>query len=246
MPIDSGNETDLLLAVMQNLAVAPDRKSVYELVRTAARKLASADGATFVLREGGYCHYVDEEAIEPLWRERRWPMSTCISGWVIQQREPVAITNVFEDPRIPSELYSSTFVRSMAMVPIRRHDPIGAIGFYWATERRVDSQELALFGILADAASAALERLEALKRLEAAQAESAPESSSEDVQLARMVRLCSWTGRVDQDGRWISIESYLKDRFGIHVTHAMSPDGAKLLKDLTQGSGTGDQPDADT
>ena len=50
------------------------------IFKTAARRLIGADGVTLVLREGHSCHYVEEDAISPLWKGQRFPMSACVSG----------------------------------------------------------------------------------------------------------------------------------------------------------------------
>ena len=63
-----------LLRAVRDLAACRDVAGVVEVVRVAARNLVDADGATFVLRDGGKCHYVDEGAIEPLWRGQRFPL----------------------------------------------------------------------------------------------------------------------------------------------------------------------------
>jgi hypothetical protein len=60
-----------------------------------------ADGVTFLLRDGAYCRYVDEDAIAPLWKGQRFPMSECISGWVIRHGHSVAIPDTYRDDRIP-------------------------------------------------------------------------------------------------------------------------------------------------
>lgn len=44
------------------------------------------------------------------------------------------------------------------MVPIRRLDPIGAIGNYWAETHRPSEREVALRQALADATSVAMEK----------------------------------------------------------------------------------------
>ena len=49
---------------------------IIAVVRSAVRDLTGADGATFVLREGNNCHYVDEEAVSPLWKGQRLPHGT--------------------------------------------------------------------------------------------------------------------------------------------------------------------------
>ena len=51
-----------------------------DLPRPPFFKLVGADGATFVLRDGDCCYYVDEDAISPLWKGQRFPLEACISG----------------------------------------------------------------------------------------------------------------------------------------------------------------------
>jgi hypothetical protein len=72
--------------------------AVQEIVRLAARELTGDDGATFVLREGEQCFYADEDAIAPLWNGKRFPLSACISGWTMLNRESVAIEDTYADP----------------------------------------------------------------------------------------------------------------------------------------------------
>jgi len=119
-------------------------------VRAAARELCGADGATFVLRDGPYCYYADEDAISPLWKGQRFPLETCISGWAMLDGRAAAIENNDADERIPHAAYRPTFVRSLAMVPIRRIDPIGAIGNYWAEQHQPTEEEIELLQALAD------------------------------------------------------------------------------------------------
>ena len=97
--------------------------AVKEIVRKAARALTGADGATFVLRDNGHCYYADEDAIEPLWKGKRFPMGLCISGWVMLNCQPTTIEDIYSDPRIPADAYRPTFVKSLAMVPIRTRSP---------------------------------------------------------------------------------------------------------------------------
>ena len=69
-----------LVSVVQRLSLARSLPSIMEIVRHAARNLVSADGATFVLRDGDKCFYAEEDAIGPLWKGRRFPLNSCISG----------------------------------------------------------------------------------------------------------------------------------------------------------------------
>jgi PAS domain S-box-containing protein len=54
-----------LARAVQELSAARDLDAVTAVVRTAARDLVGADGATFVLRDGDQRHHVDEEPIAP-------------------------------------------------------------------------------------------------------------------------------------------------------------------------------------
>ena len=150
---------DRLVSVIQQLSLAHDMGAIMAIVRQAARDLTGADGATFVLREGDLCHYVDEDAIGPLWKGSRFPMSSCISGWAMLHRQVAVIEDIYTDPRIPVDAYKTTFVKSLVMVPIRTESPIGAIGNYWATRHAATEQEVRLLQTLADSTSTAIENV---------------------------------------------------------------------------------------
>lgn len=164
-----GSELDAafrLVKAVQELSLARDLDRVREIVRRAARELTGADGATFVLREGANCHYADEDAIGPLWKGKRFPMQSCVSGWVMAHRQPVAIVDIYNDARVPVDAYRPTFVKSLAMVPIRRAEPIGAIGNYWASPHSPSGTELELLQALADSTSVAMENVRVYAELE--------------------------------------------------------------------------------
>ena len=159
-----------LAAVVQDLSQVRSAQAVAEIVRHAARELVGSDGATFVLRDGDSCHYVEEDAIAPLWRGKRFPMSACISGWVMLRQREVVIEDIYADDRIPHDAYQPTFVKSLAMVPIRRQSPIGAVGSYWATPHRASNEEVRILQALADATSVALENVRFTGELEEGEA----------------------------------------------------------------------------
>src|SRR6476659_1743075 len=142
-PASSDRMTDLL-EVIQRLSQARELVTVQEIVRAAARRLTGADGATLVLRDAGQCHYADENAISPLWKGCRFPMSACISGWAMLNRRSVVLEDIYADSRIPADAYRPTFVKSLVMVPIRTAAPIGAIGNYWATTHLATPREVHL------------------------------------------------------------------------------------------------------
>lgn len=155
-----------LVTVVQELSQARSLPAIIDIVRHAARELTGADGATFVLREGDQCSYVDEDAIGPLWKGQRFPMSACISGWAMLNRQPAVIPDIYADPRIPADAYRPTFVKSLVMVPIRTSSPIGAIGNYWASPHHATPEEVELLQALANTTSVALENVQIHAELE--------------------------------------------------------------------------------
>jgi signal transduction histidine kinase len=141
----------------QELSQARSLDVIMEITRNTARALTGADGATFVLKDKDMCFYADENAISPLWKGQRFPMTSCISGWAMLNKTYAAIEDIYADERIPADAYRPTFVKSLAMVPIRAVDPIGAIGNYWATQHKPTEEEILLLQSLADLTSVSIE-----------------------------------------------------------------------------------------
>src|SRR5690348_618461 len=106
-----------LVAAIEKLAGARTTEEVVETLRTTARRLIGSDGISIVLRDEGKCHYVEEDAIGPLWKGQRFPMQTCISGWAMMHNKTAVIPDIFVDDRIPHAVYRQTFVKSLAMTP---------------------------------------------------------------------------------------------------------------------------------
>lgn len=149
-----------LLGLLHALCRSGSREEVMRIAAQGVRALVHADGATFVLREGDRCHYAEEDAVSPLWKGRRFPLSACISGWCIVHDERAVIPDIFCDPRIPIDAYRPTFVRSLAMVPVGSGRPMAALGAYWAEQRQPQPDELHMLQAVADATALALSRLD--------------------------------------------------------------------------------------
>lgn len=145
-----------LTLALARLAEADRVIDVMETVRRAARRVASADGATVVLREGDKCFYADEDAMSPLWKGQRFPINECISGWAMLNEEVAVVGEISADDRIPLDAYRPTFVRSLAMVPVGRGPALGAIGTYWAHHHVAGADQLAALELLASATADAL------------------------------------------------------------------------------------------
>ncbi len=124
----------LLSDAQQRLTLAHTQAAIVEEVRKTARAICQSDGITFVLRDGDACHYVEEDAIAPLWKGRTFPLESCISGWAMMNGQTAVIEEVFDDPRIPYDAYLPTFVKSMIMTPLGERN-VAAMGAYWKEKR---------------------------------------------------------------------------------------------------------------
>lgn len=148
-----------LAAAAKSLAAA---RSVDDIVATlckTARDIVGSDGIAVVLREGDLCHYVAEDAIEPLWRGARFPVTECVSGWAMLNRRTAVIPDLESDPRVPQIAYRRTSMRSLAMVPVGAPEPVAALGAYWCAFVEPDDSTVRRLEILAQVATIAFERL---------------------------------------------------------------------------------------
>ena len=157
-----------LVETIEALSTARTVEDVASVIRSTARRIAGADGVTVVLREGDQCHYLDEDAIGPLWKGKRFPMTACVSGWAMMNRKTAVIPDIYRDARVPQAAYRPTFVRSMVMTPVRLSDPIAAIGAYWAKAREPTADELRKLEVMARATAAAFESVQLRASLERA------------------------------------------------------------------------------
>lgn len=159
------NDEFPLVAIVQRLAQCTDAEGVVSALARSTRELIGADGVTVVMRDGNRCRYLEEDAIGALWKGQDFAIDSCVSGWCITSGEAVVIPDIRVDARIPHTLYEATFVRSMAMTPILREKPIGALGVYWSSEHDATDLEMAALRALADSAALALANVQLLDRL---------------------------------------------------------------------------------
>jgi GAF domain-containing protein len=141
------------------LDAAQTLDEVGEVVRVEARRRTGAQGATFVLREDDRCFYADEDAIAPLWKGQRFPITACISGWAMLHDETAVVPDISVDNRIPLEAYLPTFVRSLVMVPVGSPTPVAAISAYWSRHYRATPDEIAALESLATQVATAIHRI---------------------------------------------------------------------------------------
>lgn len=156
------NQTPLLeLAdAITLLAGARSADDIIDIIRSSTRALVGAEGISIVRREDGYCHYIEEDAVSPLWKGQRFPMTNCISGWAMLNEKTAVVPDISVDERIPQEVYAATFVKSLVMVPVFNGvTAAGAIGAYWATEDAPGEFEIKTLETLARAAATAMENV---------------------------------------------------------------------------------------
>lgn len=163
--------SSLLIEAVEQLAGAAGMDDVVAVLRATARRLIGADGIAVILREDEQCWYVEEDAMGPLWKGHKFPLSSCISGWAMVHKETVVIDDIREDPRIPQQLYRDTFVRGLLMVPVRSADPIGAIGAYWSDCYRATPEQIGIVERLARATATAMENVRLIAALSKALAD---------------------------------------------------------------------------
>lgn len=71
--------------------------------------------------------------------------------WVISHDQPAIIPDIYNDARVLVSAYRSTFVRSMAMVPVGKPS-IAAIGAYWAQPHTATPSKMDTLAAIADSA----------------------------------------------------------------------------------------------
>lgn len=172
---------DLLL----HLSSARTLEQIGDVIRQRLRRIVAADGIAFILRDGDRCHYFDEDAVGPLWKGQKFPMTHCVSGWAMLNRQSVVIEDIYVDSRVPHEAYRPTFVKSMAMVPIRPDSPLGAIGIYWAVRRRASPDELDIMQVIVNAAALAIENANLFEGMRDALAEVTQRKRDAEAALAQ-------------------------------------------------------------
>jgi diguanylate cyclase (GGDEF)-like protein len=162
---DSAATLRLLLDTVSELSMVRHIDDIQRIVGSSARALLHADGATFVLRDAENRGYMVEDAVAPLWKGQRFPLESYISGWAMESGEAVVIEDVHGDPRVPQDAYRPTFVKSLVVVPVRRAEPVAAIGVYWAELHEPTADEVILAQALADSVAVALEHVRVLEEL---------------------------------------------------------------------------------
>ena len=94
-----------LSRAVKDLSAARTHQAIIDITRRAAREIAGSLGVAIVLRDGDRCHYIAEDSEVPLWTGQKFPLTACISGWAMLNRQQVVIPDIYVDERIPHAAY---------------------------------------------------------------------------------------------------------------------------------------------
>jgi PAS domain S-box-containing protein len=151
------HETTALMAASRELSQAFRLDDVLRTLCRVARELVRADGSVVVFADGEQVHYAEEDAIGPLWKGQRFRADMCVSGWAIATRKTVVIEDIYAHPHVPHDAYRPTFVRGLALAPVRRDEPLGALGVYWRETYRPTEEQVRLLETLTDIGAIAVQ-----------------------------------------------------------------------------------------
>jgi len=151
--------------IVEQLAGTGSIEDVGSTLREKARRLLGADGIALVLRDGDQCHYVEEDAVSPLWKGKKFPMRDCVSGWAMLNKRTAVIPDISNDERVTPAYYAGTFVKSILMVPFGVEQPVGALGAYWSQPYEPSREEVDTLEVLASAAATGLENVNLISTL---------------------------------------------------------------------------------
>jgi PAS domain S-box-containing protein len=154
-----------LLSFAGKLALAETSGEIYSAVCSTARNLSGADGVTLAILEQDTMNYVEEDSEQPLWKNKRIPLSESISKWVFNYRKPVMITEVATDPRIPDGSFIPDSVESIALIPVAAGRVIGVLILYWFSRCTVSGHENELFTALGNMTATAIYSLNTTETL---------------------------------------------------------------------------------
>ncbi|MCA0358328.1 MAG: GAF domain-containing protein [Proteobacteria bacterium] len=146
-----------LIELIESLSATRTIEEVADVVRSAARRILKADGVAFVMRDKEQCWYVNEDAIGPLWKGKRFPMDQCVAGRAMMTGRVVVCPDIYADSDVPHDAYRPTFVKSLVVAPVRPRDPLAAIGVYWARPQDPSPEVLQKLQVIARATASALE-----------------------------------------------------------------------------------------
>ena len=148
-----------LVDVARAASEVRDVPALARVITSAARELLGSDGATFLLRDGDDGQIVEQSAATKVWKGRRFPLTSTITGTAVLTGQPVIVADMEADPRIPGKGRTPDLIGSLLVVPIRVNAPLGAIAINWMQRRQPSEEDVAILQALADTTSVAWENV---------------------------------------------------------------------------------------
>lgn len=147
------NVFDLLLSVLSDVSHIKVYDDVTTTLKNATKKLINCDASSIILKDGDQCHYIDEDSAQPLWKGMKFPLDDCISGWAIKNESTAVVPDIYDDARVPSNLYKHTLIKSMLVSPLKNQHVHGAISVYWTVPHQPSPTEIHILETLANVSS---------------------------------------------------------------------------------------------
>lgn len=156
-----------LSRAVKDLSAARSHETIIDITRRAARDIAGSMGVAIVLRDGDFCHYIAEDSEAPLWTGQKFPLTACVSGWAMLNRQQVVIRDIYADERVPHDAYRPTGIHSLIMTPVGEPAPFGALGVYWRDVRDASDDEISAMAALASCMATSLQNIDLMGSLQA-------------------------------------------------------------------------------
>lgn len=144
---------DEVLTVLSDVSHIKVYDDITATLKTASKRLLHCDACSIIMRAGDDCHYIDEDSEQPLWKGMKFPLDHCITGWAIKHGSTVVIPDIYDDARVPADLYRHTPIQSLMVAPLKNQNVQGAISVYWSKHHNPSAAEIHILDTLADIAS---------------------------------------------------------------------------------------------
>ncbi len=185
-PLAAITRAEALFDGVRDLATAGDLATIRRVVHRATRQLTGADGTTFLV--GGAAGVSAVGDVGDVGDGHLDELASYLGDLAMSHCHTLAIADLAADERIPAEVARRTRARSLLMVPVRSHDPVGVIVASWEHHHEMAGTEISVLQALADSTAMALDKLLLTDALEARVAERTAELIATNRRLDSEIR----------------------------------------------------------
>lgn len=223
-----------MLSDVSNIKVHEDITST---LKTAAKRLIHCDASCIIMRVDEDCHYIDEDSEQPLWKGMKFPLDNCITGWVIKHGSTAVIPNIYDDARVPADLYRHTSIQSMMAAPLKNQNVQGAISVYWTERHSPSAAEIHILDTLADISSLVFDFFILQTELEKAVSDRTFELNKANQKLADLAIHDDLTGLYNRRGFFLMANQALKSSERVEKNCVLSFIDIDALKEVNDRYG---------